>query len=297
LFYLPDRTRNTGDSVDKVLTAKAIAKTPFGSQDRTMEHAQPQTTSIALLADRAVLAVTGPDALPLLQGLLTNSLATDAPTYSGLLSPQGKLLAEMIAHPNQDGMLLDLGADRIDDMVRRLMMYRLRAKADIGKRPDLAVYAAPEGPVPDPRLAALWPRWIGPAGHSATLADEDYHRQRMRAGVPEGSTELGVDATLWLETNAKELHGVDFTKGCYIGQENTARMNYRNKVRRRLLPLAMGEAPDDVRVMAADKEAGTIRHRLGDVAIAWMRLEFIEAQAPLTVGGAPVTVLWPDYLG
>lgn len=256
-------------------------------------------TRIALLDDRAVLAVGGPDAIGLLQGLLTNTIGAK-PAYAGLLTPQGKALAEMIVHPDgQGGLLLDLAGDRIDDIARRLTLYRLRSRADIRKRADMQVYAAWDGDAgepADPRLAALGQRWIAPHQGAPEPAGV-YRRHRMMLGVPEGSDEIGVDSTLWLETNARELAGVDFSKGCYVGQENTARMNYRGKVRRRLLALDVAGAPESAtQVMAGEKEAGLIRSRLDDIAMAWLRLEFIEQRAPLTLGGSPVAVRWPAFL-
>lgn len=259
-------------------------------------------TKIALLTDRAVLSLEGPDARTLLHGLVTNSIG-EAPVYAALLSPQGKALAEMIITPDgPERLLLDVGADLASDLARRLAMYRLRLKVAISARPELGVYAGWDGPLPpgrpaDPRLPALGARWIAPLGEPANATTDDYTRHRLALGVPEGSSEIGVDQTLWLETNAKELAGVDFAKGCYVGQENTARMNYRNKVRRRLLPLKVAGAPEDApAVMAGDKEAGTIRRRMGDLAMAWMRLEFVETAAPLTVGGVPAALITPDYL-
>lgn len=134
-------------------------------------------------------------------------------------------------------MLIDCETAQAEALVRRLSLYRLRRKIAISVDAALGVYwaaAAPDRPS-DPRLPELGVRWI------AAIADDDvdissfYRAHRLSLGVPEAVAELGSDATLWLETNAAELNGVSFTKGCYVGQENTARMNWRQKVNRRLV--------------------------------------------------------------
>lgn len=244
-----------------------------------------------------------------LQGLVTNDVtrvAPQAPVYAALLSPQGKFLFDLLIHaaPSGDGFLLDVEAERAEQLVRRLAMYRLRAKVEIAARSDLAVYAAwGEGPAPahaatDPRLPALGARWIAPAGLAATATPEDYDAHRLALGVPDGSRDIAIDRMLWLETNAVELNGVDFRKGCYVGQENTARMYHRSKVRKRLLPVRLS-APvgDDITLRTPDgKDAGELRSHRGGRGLAFLRMEYVEAGAPLTLGGAAVEVVWPDWL-
>lgn len=266
------------------------------------------------LPTRAVLAVGGPDARAFLQGLLTNSVTAvtpDRPVWAGLLSPQGKCLFDlMVFDDGAGGLLVDADAGRLADLTRRLTMYRLRAAVTLTPRPDLAVFAAwgdgtpPAGAQPDPRLPALGWRWIAAANDTASTATpEAYRRHRWCLGVPEGAAEVGVDALLWLETNAEELNGVDFRKGCYVGQENTARMHFRNKVRKRLLPLDLpgaasgDELGDDTVIRSGDgKPAGDLVARDGDLGLALMRMEYVEDGAALTLGGQPVTVRPPDYL-
>lgn len=273
--------------------------------------------AILRLVHRAVLAVGGPDARTFLQGLLTNSVTTvtpDRPAWAGLLSPQGKCLFDlMVFDDGAGGLLVDADASRLADLTRRLTMYRLRAQVTLTPRADLAVFAAwgdgapPAGAAADPRLPALGWRWIAAADTPTPEADtpitaDAYRRHRWRLGVPEGAAEVGVDALLWLETNAEELNGVDFRKGCYVGQENTARMHFRNKVRKRLLPVELTGAPagargdDTVIRSGSDKAAGDLVARDGDLGLALMRMEHVEEGAALTLGGQPVTVRMPDYL-
>ena len=190
------------------------------------------------LGDRAVIRLSGEDVRGFLQGLVTNDVLGPLPVWAGLLTPQGKALFDFILWADGADVLIDCEASQAEALAKRLAMYRLRRAITIARDDSLAVHWAPAGEagVPDPRLAALGRRWIAPPDGAAT----GYHAHRLSLGVPEGVDELGQDKTLWLETNAGELNGVSFTKGCYVGQENTARMNYRQKVNRRLFVLPDG---------------------------------------------------------
>ncbi|WP_121118541.1 YgfZ/GcvT domain-containing protein [Croceibacterium ferulae] len=204
------------------------------------------------LFDRAVVSLTGAagdDPATFLQGLVTNDVSGPLPVWAALLSAQGKALFDFLVWPRMPGsadgaLLLDCEAAFADDLVRRLSLYRLRKRIAIVREDGLAVYWQADGAAgtPDPRLPALGRRWIAPADPAAAPADAAWLRHRLSLGVAEGRAELGD--TLWLEANAVELNGVSFTKGCYVGQENTARMNWRQKVNRRLLvvPLDRGDA-------------------------------------------------------
>jgi hypothetical protein len=187
------------------------------------------------LLDRALLRLSGEDVRGFLQGLVTHDvalLAPDRPLWAGLLSPQGKALFDFILWADGDDVLIDCEREAAGDLARRLTLYRLRRKIAIEREPELCVHwsRAGEGPS-DPRLAALGHRWLAPENGAA----EGWLAHRLSLGVAEGQAELGSDKILWLECNAAELNGVSFTKGCYVGQENTARMNYRSKVNRRLV--------------------------------------------------------------
>ncbi len=193
------------------------------------------------LIDRVVLRLSGDDVRGFLQGLVTNDVAGPLPVWAGLLSPQGKALFDFILWADGDDVLIDCEGDQADALAKRLTLYRLRRAITIARDDGLAVHWAKDGSGPawavrDPRLDALGLRWLAPP----TEPVDGYHDHRRALGVAEGVAELGQDKTLWLETNAAELNGVSFTKGCYVGQENTARMNYRQKVNRRLFVLPGG---------------------------------------------------------
>lgn len=214
--------------------------------------------SATLLTTRALIRLApldeGEDVPAFLQGLITNDVTGPLPCYAALLSAQGKHLFDFLVWPDTAGLLLDCEADQADALVKRLSMYRLRRKIAIACDDSLSVHwsAVPHpGAVPDPRLPALGWRWLAPA--SGESADTAWRAHRLALGVPEGRAELGD--ILWLETNAAELSGVSFTKGCYVGQENTARMNWRQKVSRRLVVVPLA-ASDGARQVAAYPELG-----------------------------------------
>lgn len=234
------------------------------------------------LRNRALIRIGGGDGRPFLQGLLTQDVLTLAPgasRYAGLLTPQGKALFDLFLWADPAGsadVLLDCEADRAEALAKRLTLYRLRRPVTIAPEAALAVHwsASPhEDAAPDPRLAALGWRWLAPAGEGD--AAEAYRAHRLAQGVPEGAAELGEDKTLWLECNAQELNGVDYAKGCYVGQENTARMHYRNKVNRRLVVLPLDRS-DPARQRIAYPALGlAIDHRpvdtLADIPLpAWL---------------------------
>ena len=181
------------------------------------------------LTDRAVIRVSGENVREFVQGLVTSDITGALPVWAGLLTPQGKCLFDFIVWGDGDDLLLDCEAEAADDLIKRFAMYRLRRPIRF-EREGLAVHwskKANDG-VPDPRLPELGKRWLAPPDEPAS----GWLEHRLRLGVCEGRAELGD--ILWLECNAAELNGVSFTKGCFIGQENTARMNWRQKVNRRL---------------------------------------------------------------
>ena len=191
------------------------------------------------LVDRALIRLSGEDVRGFLQGLVTNDtalLAPDRPLWAGLLTAQGKALFDFILWADGEDVLIDCEREAAGDLARRLTLYRLRRPITLEREPDLAVHWANEGGqgAADPRLAELGRRWLAPASGEEGAA-EAWRAHRLSLGVTEGIAELGSDKTLWLECNAIELNGVSFSKGCYVGQENTARMNWRNKVNRRLV--------------------------------------------------------------
>lgn len=233
------------------------------------------------LNDRAVIRLSpldeGEDVAAFLQGLVTNDVTTAAPVYAALLSAQGKTMLDFIVWREGANVLLDCEAAHVDELVNRLSLYRLRRRIAIARDDALAVHWSLECDlgVADPRLAALGQRWIGPAA-AAEPADELWRAHRLALGVPEGREEMAD--VLWLETNAVELNGVSFTKGCYVGQENTARMNWRQKVNRRLVVVPIGTA-DEKRTKVRYEALGlaVVHQRVEDIDPAdvpgWMNLE------------------------
>lgn len=210
------------------------------------------------LSDRAILRISGEEGKAFLQGLLTRDVLTltpGQPRWTGLLTPQGKALFDFILWAEGDDILIDCEAAQADLLAKRLTIYRLRRKVAIVREEGLAVHWSLDASDHslDPRLPALGHRWIAPAtpGDAAPI----FRAHRLALGVFEGAEELGQDQTLWLETNAEELNGVDYDKGCYVGQENTARMHYRNKVSRRLVAVPISQA-DEKRQRAALPDMG-----------------------------------------
>ncbi len=188
------------------------------------------------LADRAVIRLSGEDVGGFLQGLVTSDVTGALPVWTGLLTPQGKCLFDFLVWSNGDGFLIDCEAEAVGDLVKRLSIYRLRRSIGIEHDAALAVHWSvdSEEGIADPRLPELGQRWLGCAAEPAN----GWLEHRLRLGICEGRAELGD--LLWLECNAAELNGVSFTKGCFVGQENTARMNWRQKVNRRLLVVRGG---------------------------------------------------------
>jgi len=232
------------------------------------------------LIDRALVRLSGEDVRGFLQGLVTNdtaALAPAAPQWAALLSPQGKALFDFILWADGQDVLIDCEADQADALARRLSLYRLRRKIVIARDEALAVHWALAGEGPhDPRLAALGHRWLAPV----TAGTQGWRAHRLSLGVAEGVAELGSDKTLWLECNAVELNGVSFTKGCYVGQENTARMNYRQKVNRRLVVVRTGNDPGEA-AMAWYPDLG--------LAVTRIRVETLAAPLPM---GEAIVPMW-----
>jgi folate-binding protein YgfZ len=221
----------------------------------------------ATLPSRALVRLSGDDVRGFLQGLVTNDVSGPLPVWAGLLSAQGKCLFDFFVWEDGEDLLIDCEADAADDLVRRLSLYRLRRAIAIARDDSLVVCWSPEGTEgsPDPRLVMLGRRWLAhaPEVPQADSGDQErrWLRHRLALGVCEGRAELGE--LLWLECNAAELHGVSFTKGCYVGQENTARMNWRQKVNRRLV--VVPAAAPTARAKAFYPELGlAVEHRRVD---------------------------------
>lgn len=244
--------------------------------------------------------MSGPDVMAFLQGQLTqdiDGLGPQTPLYAGVLTPQGKAMFAIFLFADGSDVLIDVADEQADALIRRFTMFRLRKQFEIGREPGLAVHAqwGEASPHPaDPRLGAAGARFIAPAGSVATTAAlADWHRHRLLLGLPEAD-EIGDGELLWLETNGRELHGTSFTKGCYTGQENVARMHHRDKLRKRLLPVRLTGAADGA-IMAGAKQVGDLRGtRHDDMQMALLRVG--AATGPLTVGSAPAEPVLPPWL-
>jgi folate-binding protein YgfZ len=262
---------------------------------------------VARLASRAVVAIAGPDWRGFLQGLITQNVETLSPgelRFAALLTPQGRLLFDLFVIGNGDGCLIDCAADRRDALIQRLAMYRLRAKVDISPS-DLTVEAlwgvdaAPAGWRVDPRLPDLGFRGYGAAApDGATLRPEaDYAAHRLSLGVP-GPEDWGVETTYPIEANFDLLGGVDFKKGCFVGQETTSRMKRRGAVKSRMAPIAFAGPPPahGSELLAGTLRAGVTLSGVDDAAMALLRLDRLDA-GPLTLPDRrPWRPLWPPWL-
>jgi len=254
--------------------------------------------SFVLLPHRSVIAVGGPDRAEFLQGLISNDTAKVGPgqaIWAALLTPQGRFLNDMfVVEDAQGSFLLETERERAAALAKKLKMYTLRSKVTVEDRGGATEVAVVFGsgadrilPVAgttafvDPRLPELGVRVLAPAGQAATLLGlteaplGDYEALRLRLGVPDGSRDLTVEKALLLESGFDELHGVDWQKGCYMGQELTARTKYRGLIKRRLFPVKIeGPLPPAGTPVRRDgREVGEIRSGQGDRAIAMLQIE------------------------
>lgn len=253
---------------------------------------------------RTVIAVSGPDRANFLQGLVTNDVRRlkDGPLYAALLTPQGKILADFFLIDGssalaRDTILIDVAAPLADDLLRRLVMYRLRADVQIAAT-DIAVArgtgAKSAGAVADPRHPALgWRDYTGTARDDGT----DWGALRVAHVVPQTGIELIPGDSYPLEMGFERLRGVDFRKGCYVGQEVTARMKHKTDLRKGLVAVQVeGAAAPGTPILSADgREAGVLHTRSGDRALAYLRLD--RAGDGLTAGAAAITLPDPAPAG
>ena len=294
------------------------------------------TRKFIALDDRGLLAVSGPEARPFLQGLLSNDVARVVPDramYATLLSPQGKFLHDFFVLELEGELIFDCEGPRQAELERRLNFYKLRADVAIATRADRYFVAAligegvlsalgldaTEGSAApfaggivyaDPRIAAagaraVLPRDGGGAALEAAGFDpapaEDYDRHRLAHALPDGSSDMLVEKGFLLENGIDDLNGVDFDKGCYVGQELTARTKYRGKIRKRLFrvdvdgPLPASGTP----ITLGNKEAGVMRSGRDGIGLALLRVELAknatDSGEALIAGDARLTPVKPDW--
>lgn len=291
--------------------------------------------SFAELPDRGVVRVAGADARDFLQGLITNDVTRvrlDHAVWAALLTPQGKYLHDFFVIEIADAVMLDCEAARADDLVARLSRYKLRAAVEIenvsadwavaalmGSDADSGALRGFEGRAGpfgggvcyvDPRFGGIGARALLPRGALGALGEAGftvleraaYDHARICAGLPDGSRDLTVDKALLLENGFDALHGVDWDKGCFVGQELTARMRYRATARRQLLPVAIdGPAPDPgSAITLGEKEAGEMRSSADGIGLALLRVDALETLhgggGPLAAGAATLSPLLPPWL-
>lgn len=265
------------------------------------------TASYATLSSRALVRVAGPDWRVFLQGLISNDVERLQPgqmRFAGLLTPQGRLLFDLFVIGGEEGCLLDVDAARRQGLVDRLLIYRLRARIEIAAVEGTVqvlwnAETAPAGWIADPRLAALGFRGVdaSPPAGAARLGEDGYDAARLALGVPDPARDATPDKTYPIEADMDLLNGIDFKKGCFVGQETTSRMKRRGGIRSRMLPIAFdGPAPaSGAEVLAGELRAGQVLTGAQGRAMALLRLDRIKG-AHLTVEGRNVRVEVPAWL-
>jgi folate-binding protein YgfZ len=241
------------------------------------------------LPERGVIAVEGDDRVAFLQGLVSNDIEAVRPghaVWAALLTAQGKWLADFFVLTHGNALLLDCEAEQIPMLIQRLSRYRLRMNATIRPEPALHVHVAWDGAppghaisAPDPRLPGLAWRILAGEPLAATATPEDWDRRRLSAGLPDGSKDMEADRSVLLEAGFDELAGVSWSKGCYMGQELTARTKYRGLVKRRLVPVSVDGPlpPPGSPVLRDGIEVGSMRSGRDRIGLASVRLDAINA--------------------
>jgi len=283
------------------------------------------TPRFAVLEDRGVISVSGADRVGFLQGLVSNDVEKAGPghaVYAALLTPQGKYLYDFFIVEVHETLLLDCERNGIAGLMKRLNMYKLRADVTLEDRSEELAVAAifGEGTVEaevkgvavfaDPRLARAGVRAILPRSDARTVLEQagfatadasEYDRLRLTLGLPGGSRDLIAEKSILLESGFDELNGVDWDKGCYMGQELTARTKYRGLVKKRLVPVSFDGTPPEpgTPVMLGEKEAGEVRSSQttegGGIGLALMRLEALENSTEFKAGKVTVIPSKPDW--
>ncbi|WP_439612181.1 CAF17-like 4Fe-4S cluster assembly/insertion protein YgfZ [Reyranella sp.] len=282
------------------------------------------SSQFSLLPHRSVISVAGADRVEFLQGLISNDtrkVAPDQAVWAALLTPQGRFLNDMfVADAGNETFYLETERERAPALARKLKMYTLRSKVtveDLGATLEVAAVFGDEASTApgidgvvsftDPRLAALGVRVIAPAGQAARLLSARgfseaplaaYDALRLPLGVPDGSRDLQVEKALLLENGFDELNGVDWKKGCYMGQELTARTKYRALIKKRLFPVKVeGTLPESGTLVHRNgEEVGEMRSGTGDRALAMLRLDAARGDGTLTAGEARIVPEVPDWM-
>lgn len=274
--------------------------------------------SYCVLPGRGIISVTGEDRKTYLQGIISNDIEKVAPgsaIYAAFLTAQGKFLHDFLVSQQGDALLIDCEAERLADLKKRLTMYKLRSKValeDVTEVYDVVALFGDATPVdaagtfPDPRLSAMGARAIVGKGQGPAFAEglgferadfAAYEALRLSNGIPDGSRDMVVDKAILLENGFDELNGVDWDKGCYMGQELTARTRYRGLIKKRLLPVTFdGPAPaPGTKILADGKDAGEMRSGTDGKGLALIRMEKLDSGAALDADGVTLTASKPDW--
>ncbi len=269
--------------------------------------------SFTTLPDRAVFNITGDDAKTFLQGLVTSDveqLADGEASHAGLLTPQGKIMFDFFVVGQPEGYVIDCAAEQIDEIVKRLGFYKLRAKVEIATKPELAVAAMWDGDVStellqfdDPRLTGMGQRVIGSPAELAVLSNatpDDYLAHRVKLGIPDTS-DIGSSQTFPHEANFDQLGGVSFSKGCYVGQEVVSRMQHRGTARSRIVPVTFdGDfTTPNAEIRAGGKKIGHMLSTVDNHGLALVRLDraksALEAGDAIEADGKILTLVKPRW--
>ncbi len=264
-------------------------------------------SKIAHLPHRGVLEINGADRVAFLNGLASNDVSKAGPgqaVWAALLTPQGKYLVDFFILSDGERLLLDMPLAEIPALLQKLRRFKLRAAVDIKDSSEqLQVFAAWDGVPPqipltaaDPRLPHAGYRCLSEDGVQSNATVQDYAAHRIALGLPDGVPDLEPDKTLLLEAGFDELSGVDWEKGCYMGQELTARTKYRGLIKRRLLPVKLERPgiPAGTPIMADGQEAGTLRSSEGGLGLATLRLDSLNKT--LSAEGAQITPCPPSWM-
>jgi tRNA-modifying protein YgfZ len=256
--------------------------------------------SSGILPDRSLIRLTGDGCLAFLHNLLTADLTQAKPAYAALLSPQGKILHDVFVVPDGDLIFIDVAKTQAADLHKRLMIYRLRAKFEILIDASKSVAVSPQADVPDicfadPRLAAMGFRGIVDAGNRPVATG--YHQARLTLGLADSVEDIGSGELFVQEANLDQLHGVSFSKGCYVGQEVVSRSHHRHTTRNRILPVSFqGSANHGQDIQSGDTRIGTMLSSEDGKGLALMRLDRLaEATEPVLAGDVRLRIHRPDW--
>lgn len=264
-------------------------------------------TKIALLPSRGVVELTGPDRIGFLNSLVSNDVAKAVPQtaiWAALLTPQGRYLVDFFVFSDGERLLLELARAEIPALLQKLKRFKLRSQLEVADVSDhFRVHTIWQGAPPEQALTAIDPRLLDvgyrsldlPDNMSASVSAADYAAHRIELGLPDGPPDLEPEKTLLLEAGFDELNGIDWQKGCYMGQELTARTKYRGLVKRRLLPVILPSSAllPGTAILANGQEVGALRSVAGTQALAMLQLSALNQ--PLFVADMPIQVRVPGW--